>query len=116
MVDWYKACASIESRIKVNDDINSQWSTLRSILGKNDNGFVVKVGATSSIIISYDMLKECFNILLTPQGFSREQFRRIYPRQNVNKPCYFHCIGQIFCRAGLANIGKSGRRYELIQK
>ena len=110
-MEWFQAKRYLENNVHVNDDLNSPNSSYRYLFAKNGNLFKVKVGINSHINITYEMLKTCFGYLTTTNGFYRSEFKKDFHREDKNKPCYFHTIGQIFCKAGIAYMKNDGHGY-----
>ncbi len=113
---WDQARIIIEKNIKVGTDINSERSTLRKILSTNhpcyserygyngEDGFLAKISnyESNNLSIPWSMLENCFEALITSEGYSGSYFRKEYPLQVKDHSCHVYIVGVIFERAGIA--------------
>lgn len=99
-MDWDQAQNKIKANIKVETNIDTPESNYRLIKEVNDkDGFKIQIGKSNNIKIPWSMLKQCFYVLVTPDGYDGNFFRKRFPGR---KGCYVHSIGQIFVEAGIA--------------
>ena len=105
-MQWIEAKDKIAEKIRPTTDINTCESTFRKVretpLQNHQGYFVVPIGAVNTIRISWSMLKECFDQLMSDNGYSGQSFREKSPQEAKRHPCYVHVIGQIFVKAGIA--------------
>lgn len=114
-MDWGKAKVQILQQISVGTDLNTSDSSHRVVLDirenisskrygyKNEPGFKVRIGSSSSIPIPFSVLKQCYSALGKSTGYNGDFFRNHFPKQASDHPCHVHVVGQIFVAAGLAN-------------
>lgn len=123
-MDWNEAEGKIQTNIQVGTDLNSSNSTYRFVKSvdsvicskrysyDNERGFAVSIGSSRDIKIPWSTVRECFFQLSSSSGYDTASFKKRFPLQAKDHPCYIHTIGQIFVKAGLART--NGRRYQLL--
>ncbi len=123
-MDWKQATIEIRRtlRIGVHLDPDSPYryvvaadaATQSKRYGyKGEAAFVVTIGKTDKVKIPWSMLKECFDALNSPGGYSGRFFQERFPLQHSDHSCHVHVVGQIFRAAGLADkIGIAPNKYK----
>ena len=106
IMNWYEAKAKIKDNIKVGTDFNTTNSHYRFVKAIEENKFIIPIGKSSNISISWEMIEKCFQAL-NGNGYNGKYFRKLYPAKAANHPCHVHVIGQIFVAANIAFIDKS---------
>lgn len=113
-MEWGKAKVQIIQNVSVGTDLNTSDSSHRTVLEirkniyskrygyKNESGFQVRIGSSSSIPIPFSVLKQCYGALAKSSGYNGDFFRNHFPKQADDHPCHVHVVGQIFVAAGLA--------------
>lgn len=112
-MSWNQAQTQIKAKIKIGTDVNTPRSNYRVVRVVHEHGFLVPIGQSNKIKIPWNMLEECFAALNSLDGYDGAFFRKRFPIQAKNHPCYVHVIGQIFVRAGIAQA--EGNQYRMLK-
>ena len=123
-MNWEEASILIKNTIQKGDELNSQKSTFRIVIQvppfqckrydyKNEEGYKIRIGATSLIEIPISMLETVFKLALENNRiYNHKIFVAAFPRQAKNHGCHVHVVGRIFELSGVAN--KKGGNYEIL--
>jgi hypothetical protein len=123
-MNWEKACQMIFSNIQKGLEINTKNSSFRKILEippfqcigyNNCEGFKVRIGSSSTIVIPLSMLKSTYeSAIMNNNTYDNSVFIKLYSIQQTQHPCHVHVVGQIFVHSKLAKqVGN--RSYKLLE-
>jgi hypothetical protein len=119
---WIRAEKEIRKAITIGTDLNTMRSNHRKVTAIrrgitsnrycyfNAEGYQVKIGASSTIAIPFNMLKECYGATAGASGYDGNFFRQHFPKQAADHPCHVHVVGQILIMAGLAKLHRESYR------
>jgi hypothetical protein len=105
-MDWNQAHAQIQASIEVGMALNTQESHHRIVLAVNEHGIRVRIGQDAEILVSWEMLQDCFSALDNGE-YNGDIFRAHYPDEAKNHPCHVHVIGMIFVQSRLAYLSEN---------
>ena len=100
-MNWLEAKAKIKGSLRVGTDLNTAKSHYRFVNAIEEQGFIIPIGKSNNLRISWEMLEQCFQAF-SGEVYDGDYFRKLYPTHAAHHPCYVHVIGQIFVAAGLA--------------
>jgi len=115
-MSWHVAKQMISRCVQKGTDLCAPTSSARPVLKagpirdskrygyRNESGFIVSLGPTSHVNIPWSMLEQCFHELSRHGEYDHRVFARLYRQQSKDRRCHVHVVGQIFVRAGLAEL------------
>jgi hypothetical protein len=116
-MNWTTAREKLSLKIIPGTRIPTTRNTLRTVISVDGaTGFRVRIGQKSrtNVLVPWDMLKICYEVLMSPSGFDTDFFQLKFPRQYYQHDCYVHVVGQLFVKADLAKLAKQNGKYKYL--